>query len=300
VTVSFTSDNPLPNQVGIFEEDNADINWEANTCGQGWKLAGATRNLLYVTLGDPVGTPNYWTLLDISCRAAAGETTQAGLIPKAFSPLRTRAINRKRDGKDLTYWHPPGVSDQEDTAASTAELLAIENGIGQCGSWAELLRDMYRVHGITEAKKILIVRTLEYQKEKIGFLVKHWIFDHPPASDPAAYTHWVPSQCRTGTHLEGQRNPQPPPAFYNHFIVQVSGQYWDPSYGAGPFTDQLAWENAAIDGLFRPTPEPSQLDILAATVTGSTDKVPPKGTRFQTGFDKSLNGAITILKFHAL
>ena len=47
-----------------------------------------------------------------------------------------------------------------------------------------------------------------------------------------------------------QRNPEPPPAFFNHFIVVHGGQLYDPSYGGGPFPDAAAWEAGAIDGLF--------------------------------------------------
>jgi hypothetical protein len=49
--------------------------------------------------------------------------------------------------------------------------------------------------------------------------------------------------------IPGQRNANPPPLFYNHFVVEYGGQVWDPSYGAGPFASELAHKNAAIDGL---------------------------------------------------
>jgi len=276
VTAWMSSDNPLPNAVGIFE--NSTISWQMNPCNKGSSSAGSTLNLIYVTLADPSGTPNYWTLLDISCRAAAGETTAAGVISKAFDALRGRAISRKRDGHDLTYWNPQGAC----SATNTELLLAAGNGAGQCGSWAEFLVDMYRVHGITNVDKILIVRTVAaWQGNLEGFLVKHWVFSHPPASAASSYTHWVPSQCTPGAYLPGQRNSAPPPAFLNHFIVRAEGKFWDPSYGAGPFVDQKAWENAAIDGLFNKVLPPGA----------------PTGTTIQTGFDKSLNAATTIVEF---
>lgn len=299
VTVSLTSDASLANQVALIENEAADITWEADTCGQGWADAGKTRNVIYVTLADPVNTPNYWTLLDLSCRAAARQNTPNGVILNAFNPLKSRAINRKRDGAELTYWEPPGASKGKATATSTYELLKSANGYGQCGSWAEFLIDTYGVHGISGVNKILIVRTLDdWDKNDVGFLVKNWTFDHPPDSNAFDFTHWVPSQCRTGAYLPGQRNPKPPPAFFNHFIVQAAGQYWDPSYGAGPFPVQLFWENAAIDGLFRKAPERSALGDAATVATMTEDDLPPDGTLFQTGFDKNLNLTATILEFH--
>ena len=77
----------------------------------------------------------------------------------------------------------------------------------------------------------------------------------PPATSPTAFTH-DSSNCHDLTGIPGQRNPDPPGGFYNHFIVRIDGKFLDPSYGAGPFTTHAAWEAAAIDGLFR-TASPS-------------------------------------------
>jgi hypothetical protein len=288
-SVALTSNKPLPNEVGIFE--STDITWQMNPCNQGWSAAGTTRNVIYVTLDAPSGTPNYWTLLDISCRAATGKTTAPDVIRSVFTPLTSRSLSRKRDGHDLTYWNPPGPAC---SATSTALVLAAANGAGQCGSWAEFLIDIYKTHGITSGDKILIVRSVSaWRTASEGFLVKHWVFDHPPASSGTAYTHYVPSQCRPGAGLPGQRNPSPPPGFFNHFIVQADGKLWDPSYGAGPFADKLAWENAAIDGLSRKPPAPPPPPPPPAPPPPGL----PAGTLLQTGFDKSLNAGANILEY---
>jgi hypothetical protein len=49
--------------------------------------------------------------------------------------------------------------------------------------------------------------------------------------------------------IKGQNNPEPPPYFFNHFVVKYSGQVYDPSYGAGPFGGEFLHQTAAIDGL---------------------------------------------------
>jgi hypothetical protein len=279
--VSLTSDNPLPNAIGIFE--STDITWQGkpasgagvrNPAVQVFTSAGTTRNVTYVTLGDPSGTPNFWTLLDVSCRAAAGQATASDLITKGFDGLRSRSITRKRDGQPLTYWNPlPPPT----CARSTSQILASANGAGECGSWAEFLIDMYKVHGVTSADKILIVRTKPvFAAGTDGFMVKAWIFDHPPPSAASAYTH-TPAQCRPGVRLPAQNNTASPAGFYNHFIVRADGKFWDPSYGAGPTADQKAWELGAIDGLFQ-------------SVAGG-------GAITMGGFDKSLNTTTTILEF---
>lgn len=276
-SIDLTSDNPLPNEVGIFE--STDITWEMNPSKLGWSAAGTTRNTVYVTLGDPQGTPSFWTLLDISCRAAAGQTTETDVITKCFAAFTGRNLSRKRDGKMLRYWFTPF---KDCTAASTAQMLRASVGpdgigAGQCGAWASFMIDMFKAHGIVSADKILIdLNPAE------GFLVKAWIFDHPPASAAAAYTHFRPSQARPGARVAAQNSTDSPEHFMNHFIVLVLGKFWDPSYGNGPFADQKAWENASIDGLFRLPPS----------------GVPaPSGSIEQIGFDKSLNAGTNLLKF---
>lgn len=49
--------------------------------------------------------------------------------------------------------------------------------------------------------------------------------------------------------IPGQGNAEPPQFFFNHFVVKYSGKVYDPSYGAGPFADEISHENAAIDGI---------------------------------------------------
>lgn len=265
VTVSgMLSDNPLPNIVECYE--SSPITWEMNPASTGWSPAGTTQNVVYATLADPTGTPVYWTLLEISCKGARNATSEAMLVSGAWSPFTTRSLNRKRDGHALTYWNPDTTR-----ATNTRRLLAAADGSGQCGSWAEILIDMFKVHGITSADKIEIIRS-QAARSDIGFLVKNWRFNHPPASSATSFTHVMGTECVELPGIPGQNNPNPPPAFFNHFIVRHGGRFYDPSYGAGPFADQVSWEAAAIDGLFEDS-------------TG------------RAGHDKSLNASNKLLEF---
>jgi hypothetical protein len=252
-TGELTSSAALPNEVACY--DPATIQWEAEPPGEPAYLAGASGNVMYVTLGDPSGTPAYWTLLDISCRAAHGATTAAKLIRKSFVPFTSKTLTRKRDGRGLTYWNPDTT-----TAMNTQALLASGDGSGQCGSWSEFLIDMFKVHG-ESATKIIVVRTIpdfeaSFSKDTTvaagaaGFLVKNWKFEGK-GSQKAPYTHRMHTECKKQPGIPGQRNPDPPPAFYNHFIVYALGEYYDPSYGGGPIANQDDWEAGAIDGLFQ-------------------------------------------------
>jgi hypothetical protein len=253
-TAELTSSAALPNEVACY--DPATIQWEAEPPGEPAYLAGASANVMYVTLGDPSGTPAYWTLLDISCRAAHGATTAAKLLKDMYVPFTSRTLTRKRDDKGLTYWNPRTTK-----AMNTQQLLASGDGSGQCGSWAEFLIDMYKCHGETSAQKIIVVvsepdfiaslsKDATVVAGAAGFLVKNWKFVGA-GSKPAPWTHKMYLECQEQPGIPGQRNDDPPPAFYNHFIVYALGEYYDPSYGGGPIANQDDWENGAIDGLFK-------------------------------------------------
>ncbi len=244
VTVSgLASATNLPNQVACY--DPANITWEANPAATGWAGAGSSSHLCYVVLGAPSGTPAYWTLLDISCRGAQGQTTENGLVTNAYAPFQSRSLTRKRDSHGLTYWNPTTT-----TCMNTHALLASGDGSGQCGSWSEFLIDMFKCHGVTNADKILVVRTLAaHSSATEGFLVKNWSFAGA-GSHPAPWTHLMGSECSNLPGVAGQRNPEPPPAFFNHFIVKHDTHFYDPSYGSAPIGTQSVWENGSIDGLF--------------------------------------------------
>jgi hypothetical protein len=73
--------------------------------------------------------------------------------------------------------------------------------------------------------------------------------DHPftpPDTDLVAERHIF--------DLDGvpaQNNANPPGIFRNHFITWYAGEYYDPSYGEGPFlSNGMAHENASIDALY--------------------------------------------------
>lgn len=49
--------------------------------------------------------------------------------------------------------------------------------------------------------------------------------------------------------IPGQGNDEPPAFLSNHFVVEIDGMIYDPSYGLGPFPDQAAHEAALVAGL---------------------------------------------------
>jgi hypothetical protein len=243
-TAEMTASAALADQVDCFEP--AQITWEAQPPGQSFAGAGSSVNVIYVVLADPSGTKAFWTLLHISCINARGATTEQELVEKTFKTFPGRNLTRQRDSKALTYWNPDTTR-----ATNTQLLLASSDGSGQCGSWSHFLLDMYQVHGVTKGEKVLVVRTkADHINSTSGFLVKNWTFIGT-GSLPKPFTHVMFTECKDEDGIPGQNNANPPPAFFNHFIVKAFGNFYDPSYGGGPVTSQKDWENGAIDGLFK-------------------------------------------------
>jgi len=258
-TVSpMVSSAPLPNVIDCI--DPMSITWTYQPTGVPTLPGGVSNNVVYVILGAPTGTPLYWTLLDISCRAAHGKSSADDLMAGMATRFATRVLPRKRDSLVLTYWKTDFCN-----TTGTRAMLASPEAWGQCGAFAEFMRDMLAAHGVAASKIGINVVAPD-----AAFLVKHWRYVTPPPTSPTALTHRLvmpaPATPAPGTVIHsagmgvpGQGNPNPPPAFENHFIIKYGGRYYDPSYGAGPVADQHAWEAASIDGVLRhvaPPPPP--------------------------------------------
>lgn len=242
--ISLVSKQPLADEIGCF--DLSDIVWEMNPAARGWAAAGSSRNTLYVTLGDPTST-NHWTLLDISCRAAAGTKKEDDFVRSSFAPFGTKIGNGKgfkrlRDGKELTYYKFGGATASAGVF-SCADLLSRGDSTGRCGAWANFLVAMHRVHGVTSSALFgvvpisapdLIVRNCDF----VG-----------AGSLPVPFTHEGNVDClkRNGIFGQGKNNPQF--WFGDHALVKHSTGIYDPSYGVGPKADLRSWEDGGIAGV---------------------------------------------------
>lgn len=157
------------------------------------------------------------------------------------------------DGTQLKYWDGGSAS-----ATNTAGLL--RDGNGQCGAWAEFFIDMLKVQGISSTKIEVLDAT---DPRRRSFLVKNWTFIGSGVSPGTArYVYVLGIDVTDASGVAGQGNPDPPGGFYNHFIVRYSGQYYDPSYGTGPFSSQSEWENASLDGFTCPGTYQGNPEIL--------------------------------------
>ena len=262
-TALMASNNTLPNTVDFLQ--NMNIVWQFNPAAQGLQPANNSTHDIYVTLGNPNGTPAYWTLLHISCVAAQGDNAANNVVASVFTPFtglhgvtgaNPRLVRKTKAPAPLKYWGKPAPAQ-----GGTASFLGEVGGCGACGAWARLLIDMWKAHGITTGEFIQ-VRHTNYPNE--GFLVKNWAFHANPVSTHNTYTHSegnagtlnrsLVNYCDPRDGLPGQNIANPPPSFQNHFIVwyPATGTYYDPSYGSVA-NSRKAWETAAIDGLWENT-----------------------------------------------
>jgi hypothetical protein len=169
------------------------------------------------------------------------------------------------------------------TYYSASELVYYTTS--QCGGWADLLMQCFRTQGIGSSQFITIeprysvlpVDCGSSPSSADGFIVKNYTFSGtgtPCAAYPFAlndpcgyYSAWTTPTCVDAVGLPGQDNPNPASWFARHFIVKINSAYYDPSYGAGPFTgtkDQanMAWEAGAMAGYFGTAqPSPSKCGV---------------------------------------
>jgi hypothetical protein len=226
-----------------------ELSWEMQIGSSGWFSVGETKHTLYLTLADPETTLNQETLFTVSCHLSDGESQIPNTLAGVWSEFSDQAVYRV-DGTRITYW-----ANNNATCTNTESM--IKDGNGQCGAWAEFFIDALAVHGITDAKKIYL--TPIYQNapdsqiyaggESRGLmLVKDWNFSGGSAPiEFSPFTH-LPGEATDQYGSAGQGNGNPPGAFYNHFIVEHGGLYYDPSYGGGVHSSKEAWEDASLDG----------------------------------------------------
>ncbi len=243
-TVSLTSDNSLVDEVGIFE--STDISWEMNPCNMGWRSAGTTRNVVYVTLGDPSDSPNYWTLLDISCRAAAGTNDEESFVLASFAPFRSaigdgNGLRRKRDDVELTYYKF-AANTATSGVFSCSDLLSRADGTGRCGAWATFLVSMHQIHGITTSSGFAV-----FPISASGIIVKNCTFEGAGSKTPP-FTHVGNIECIKTNGIPGQGKNNPQFLFDGHALVEYRNKIYDPSYGVGPISDLRTWESVGIEG----------------------------------------------------
>ncbi len=241
--------------------------------------AGTSRHPVYVLLKEPT-VPVYLSVADFTTHDASGKDAEANVAESIWTEFTDRVVRRREldpvsgaidhNGLQLTYWgHPvcesgtgcsvigPAVDCGGSGTNATATPRLLGNADGQCGSWANFFRDSLATHGIPSTFVPLRSAYGRYgdaaaadaERVRVPFLVKKW--SNFTDTGPTCAVPWNYESARDDAGLPGQGNANPPGAFYNHFVVQYANNYYDPSYGTGPFASLLDWENASVAGYER-------------------------------------------------
>jgi len=220
------------------------IGWEVSVDGAAWSPVATSEHRLYVVLGRPADAASlYESAVDVGCTAARGLSDKAEVLSAIWAKFETLDVRRKKvdgygvdDGARMGYWM------NGKPAQSVAAML--RSGNGSCLAWAQLFLEAVWAHGFKDAQIVAI-------DSPSAFLVRNWRFDEPaPPVDPNQL-YRVDVDCHDTGRLPAQNNAKSCRSFKNHYIVLCAKQYYDPSYGAGPFGSSLLHENAASAGVLR-------------------------------------------------
>ena len=206
--------------------------------------------------------------------AAVKNAIYRAFNPPPLNPNPNANVVRLNPGgapTPLTYWvnHLLGAAIAQSINQAPPNLFTIPTGNIACGVWADMLIAMWAMHGDGNGQRIAVVVRSPARMAGSGhaatpnvvnnsrFLVRQWGFDTTGvATNAGNYTHPIaagfppPLNQAAPNPVPGQNNAAPPPQFVNHFIVldTVSGNYYDPSYGA-PAANRNGWVTGGLAGL---------------------------------------------------
>ena len=187
----------------------------------------------------------YETVLDVACRIADGDTTTAQVTASVWSEFTDRSVRRKKmdgfnevDDHPMGYWVQGGPGGCFLLSDMLSQVLPQGSGVanGTCSAWAELLLACWGVHGVSSADAKIVVTEnvvtyLYCNGSLFTFLVPNWANSSPNSSGLV-----INVALTDQPGVPGQSESDPQSAFLNHAIVAYQQQFYDPSYGEGPFT----------------------------------------------------------------
>ena len=281
---TFTADlssDPLPVKV---MDTSADATWKVSfDRGKSWLAIGKSSNKLYVIGGAPT-TPQYQTVLDVGCRSANGLSDTAAVVGALWKTFQSLVI-KNAGGTVLTYWTTSSPNPEPQDLAGL-----MRTADGSCLAWAQFLKACLEAQGAAGTQLIEVYDKHDRNPTTGGFLVgaSAWKFPATGSSGDAIFPY-LRNDILQIAKIPAQGTPDSPIAFFNHTIVKYSGSYYDPSYGAGPFsgpTDDAAhtaWEDASIAGLESQIVQPNGLKVEAWKP--NTPGVGADGVNIETVFE---------------
>lgn len=215
--------------------------------GMTWINADTTDHKIYVTRSAPMientNFKYFHTVLELSCKNAAGETTDTGIISKCWSEFLDHVVLNYK-GDSLFYYktfNTPYVT--------LPNLLRYRNA--ECYTFAQLFLSLIKIQGVVRTNNYVYITPKAVASPCGGtinrFLVKNWAFG--VKSDSAACPSFPYKNTYSGTYvtpsgyvfttadavdqigIDGQCNSNPSSFFNNHQITKIDGVYYDACYG---------------------------------------------------------------------
>jgi len=216
------------------------LRWEISLdAGNSWHQAGTTRNQVYATLAEPTAANLYHTVAHVSCLAAKDQSQSQDTIDKIWDHVKGMVVRNWKDepATGFKYWGP----NAEDVDSTQGLITQFD---GQCGAWVRFHRDLLKLQGIDAAAVQILPDPATIGVpglEADSLWVKNW---NTEAANPALWT------TRPPDGIPGQGGiANPWNKFTDHGLTVVNTDYYDPSYGLGPYDTLVAWQRAALDAV---------------------------------------------------
>ena len=246
------------------------IFWQASLTGLGWTNVGTTSNDIYLLYTKPANIPLYQTVVWYGCDTEG--TTQAKVLKNIWSHFSGSQVTRS-DGQPLQY----GVN-WPATTSTVQTLLATKTGL--CDAFSRLFLMALEAQGIagTQASRLDAKIVEIIPKVGTGLLVKNWNFvgngpmfinyfrslptlfhqvngqwEYQWLSPPAAAAPPVTYKGSIGA----QNNEHARGSFTVHYVVQIGGELYDPSYGE-TYANLRAFQDTSLDGIYTSTELPNK------------------------------------------
>ena len=231
-----------------------ELDWHIKIGSSNWAKIASTKHTVCVINANPLNslTSRQETLFVLACKNAKGKTQASDITTGIWGEFTDRKVT-KANGIQMSYYKSYLCN------VVTAEEL-INQGDGQCGSWADLFVKLLKVHGIDNQNEVVEVVS---DGGANGLVVKDWNFANNGTSGHPTYTYlnipssnlidnasynWRYSEVSDVAGIEGQGNPNPASYFNLHYIVEIQGVFYDPSYGTS--YSSLAGLDANISGYY--------------------------------------------------
>jgi hypothetical protein len=204
----------------------------------------------------------------------------------AKDPKKPTAMAARMDGTLLTYYNNWNVFQESGAAFNKKGVSGLLNRTdGRCGTWALFMLRAFEAQGLKTATQLginaggagILVKSWNFPGPA-GVLVgtppailkmahaadAAFPFENAPnfnkvdtfwpliakVSNKGVWSYgWLvnPAQVDYGQG-SAQNNTNPRGLFQDHAIIMIGKQYFDPSYGGGPFASLLDLQNAELDG----------------------------------------------------